>query len=380
MTAGTKGTAPRAVDDAEGWTQRAGPLPRIAVVLIVTAALTITLAGMRATAEILGPAVLALVLTITVHPVRRVLVRWGWPDWVISLVVVVTVYLMLLAVTLAIGYSIGRLAVLVPEYVPDLEDAVANTTEWLQDRGVGGDQVDALTNAFDFGSVVPLIGSIFGAAASVLSDLFFIVTLALFMAFDTRGTQRVFARLWDRRPYFVDALTHFTRGTRTYMAVSATFGFIVAVIDGVALELLGVPGAFVWAVLAFVTNFIPNIGFVLGLIPPAILGLLEGGPSLMLAVLAVYSVINVVIQSIIQPRIVGDAVGLSPTITMLSLVFWAWVLGPLGALLAVPLSLLVRALLIEADPRAAWALPLVSGRLPPEPAPEPAPVATDDEA
>jgi predicted PurR-regulated permease PerM len=83
----------------------------------------------------------------------------------------------------------------------------------------------------------------------------------------------------------------------------------------------------------------------------------------MLGVLAVYSVINVVIQSIIQPRYVGDAVGLTPTITMLSLVFWAWAIGPLGALLAVPLSLLARALLIEADPEAAWALPLVSGRV-----------------
>ena len=75
---------------------------------------------------------------------------------------------------------------------------------------------------------------------------------------------------------------------------------------------MGLPGAFAWAVLAFVTNFIPNIGFVIGVIPPAIIGLLEGGPSMMLAVIAVYSVINVVIQSIIQPRVVGDNVGLTP--------------------------------------------------------------------
>ena len=90
--------------------------------------------------------------------------------------------------------------------------------------------------------------------------------------------------------------------------------------------------------------------------------------------LAVYSVINVVIQSIIQPRYVGDAVGLTPTITMLSLVFWAWLLGPLGALLAVPLSLLARALLVEADPDARWVMPLVSGADDPEPEPEPPPV------
>ncbi len=262
-----------------------------------------------------------------------------------------------------------------------MEESLASAGDWLEDHGVGSDQVEALTGAVDFGSLVTVAGNVFSAAAGILSDLFFIVTLALFMAFDTKATQRVFESLRDRKPHLVDALANFTRATRTYMGVSAGFGFIVAVIDGVALYLMGVPGAFVWAVLAFVTNFIPNIGFVIGLIPPAILGLLEGGPHLMLGVLLVYSVINVVIQSIIQPRYVGDAVGLTPTITMLSLVFWAWALGPLGALLAVPLSLLMRALLIEADPRAAWALPLVSGRVPPpEPPPEPAAEASEPAA
>ena len=124
---------------------------------------------------------------------------------------------------------------------------------------------------------------------------------------------------------------------------------------------MGVPGAFIWAVLAFVTNFIPNIGFVIGVIPPAIIGLLEGGPAMMIGVIVVYSVINVVIQSVIQPRYVGDAVGLSPTLTFLSLIFWTWVLGPLGALLAVPMSLFFRAILVEADPAAAWMRPLISG-------------------
>ena len=92
------------------------------------------------------------------------------------------------------------------------------------------------------------------------------------------------------------------------MAVTSGFGFIVAILDGIALVVMGVPGAFVWAVLAFVTNFIPNIGFVIGVIPPAFIALLEGGPGLMIAVIVAYSVINFLIQSVIQPRVVGDTV------------------------------------------------------------------------
>jgi predicted PurR-regulated permease PerM len=134
------------------------------------------------------------------------------------------------------------------------------------------------------------------------------------------------------------------------------------VIDTALLWAMGVPGAFVWGVLAFVTNFIPNIGFVIGLVPPALIGLLEGGPSLMLAVIVVYCVVNVVIQSIIQPRFVGNAVGLSTSLTFLSLVFWTWVLGPLGALLAIPMSLFFKAVLVEADPAARWMDGLISGQ------------------
>ena len=114
-----------------------------------------------------------------------------------------------------------------------------------------------------------------------------------------------------------------------------------------------------WGLLAFVTNYIPNVGFLIGLVPPALLALLEGGPELMISVIVAYSVINFVIQSVIQPKVVGDKVGLSTTLTFLSLVFWAWVLGPLGALLAVPLSLCAKALLIDVDPSTRWLNPLI---------------------
>jgi predicted PurR-regulated permease PerM len=348
-------------------------LPRAALVLLVAACLTVTLAGVRATSSLVGPAVLALVLTVTVHPIRRHLVRRGWPEWLVSLTAVVAVYLLLLGVTVSVVYAVGRLAALVPLYSDSVGHDLAHAGTWLGDRGMGRDQVAKMIDTLDVGKLVTIASDLFGAVLGVASDLFFIVTVALFMAFDTTRTQRVLDQVRTTKPDLVEALASFAHGTRTYMAVSAGFGLIVAVIDGIALALMGVPGAFVWAVLAFVTNFIPNIGFVIGIIPPAIIGLLEGGPGLMLAVLAVYSVINVVIQSIIQPRYVGDAVGLTPTITMLSLVFWAWALGPLGALLAVPLSLLMRALLIEADPGARWALPLVSGRLAdtePDPGPD----------
>jgi AI-2 transport protein TqsA len=356
------------VDDAAPDVPRRPGLPRLAMVAIVAGSLVLVLAGARATAGIIGPAFLALVLTITVHPVRRALVRRRVPDWLVAVAVVLSVYLLLVSVSLALVVSAGRLAELLPQYKDEFSTYTDQLTTWLSSLGVTTDQAGSIGKAVDPSSLVAVIGGAFNAVLDVLSSFFFIVTVALMMAFDTGGVERVMGVVRTTRPHLVDAVTSFAHGTRVYMGVAAGFGFIVAVIDGIALYVMGVPGAFIWAVLAFVTNFIPNIGFVIGVIPPAIIGLLEGGPALMIGVIVVYSVINVVIQSVIQPRYVGDAVGLSPTITLLSLIFWAWALGAIGALLAVPFSLFMRAILIEADPSVHWVLPILSGRLPKEPA------------
>src|SRR4029079_10925154 len=144
----------------------------------------------------------------------------------------------------------------------------------------------------------------------------------------------------------------------------------------IALTLIGVPLPVVWGLFSFITNYVPNIGFVIGLIPPALLGVLEGGPWTMLAVIAVYCVINVIIQSVIQPKVVGDVVGLTATLSLVSLIFWTWVIGPLGAILAIPLTVLAKAVLLDMDPRAHWLSVLVSpgspAASPPRPAPAPA--------
>ena len=207
------------------------------------------------------------------------------------------------------------------------------------------------------GQVLTAVSGLLGIAGLVSLLMF---TL-LFMAADaSRFVGYLRTSVAVDRPQIVEAFESFATTTRSYFVVSTVFGLIVAVLDVVALLILGIPLALVWGVLSVITNYIPNIGFVLGVIPPALLGLLQGGWSTALAVVVIYAAINIVIQSVIQPRFVGDAVGLSATLTFLSLVFWAWVFGPIGALLAVPMSLLAKALLVDIDQSTRWAAPLIS--------------------
>ncbi len=126
---------------------------------------------------------------------------------------------------------------------------------------------------------------------------------------------------------------------------------------------MGIPLPILWGLLSFITNYIPYIGFWRGLIPPALLGLREGGPGTMLAVIGVYAVCNFIVQTLIQPKFVGDTADISVTLTVLALVFWGWVLGPLGAFLAIPLTLLVKAVLIDIDPATRWVDSLITSKV-----------------
>jgi AI-2 transport protein TqsA len=334
---------------------------RTSRLLLTLAAGVVVIAGLMAAKDIVGPLVLALSLTIVFHPLRVRFER-RLPSWAASILVLVCAYVLILALIVSLVVAVGRLAVLIPTYASELNSYVQDVGGWLENAGVGSDQVAAATDAADSGRLVGLATDVLSSVLAIMSNLFFLVALLLFLAFDSAQVGRLAAGARDQHAAFVDAMTSFAHGTRSYLAVTTIFGLIVAVVDTALLWMLGVPGAFVWGVLAFVTNFIPNIGFVIGLVPPALIALLEGGPGLMLAVIVIYSVVNVIIQSVIQPKVVGNAVGLSTTLTFVSLVFWAWILGPLGALLAVPMSLFFKAVLVEMDPGASWVAPLVSGR------------------
>jgi len=345
----------------------AAALPRGLMILLGLAAATITIAGLRSISSIAAPVFLALMLTIGVHPLRGWLERKGMRGWLATITMIVTVYLVLFGLFLSLVLAVARFATLLPQYRDELGTVVDSAVEWLKGFGVGTEQIDVLTRAVDPGQFVGFVGDLLGGLLGVLSDLFFIVTLLLFLALDAAWFPGRLNEVAQRRGGVVTALQSFAHGTRRYLVVSTIFGLIVAVFDTGLLYLLAIPVPLLWGMLAFITNYIPNIGFVIGVVPPAILGLLENGATGLLSVLVGYSAINVVIQSFIQPKFVGDAVGLSTSMTFISLVFWAWVFGALGALLAIPLSLLTKALLVDVDPGSAWLRPLLAGSSP-EPA------------
>lgn len=273
--------------------------------------------------------------------------------------------MVLLAMAGVLTISAVQLGSLVPSYTREIQALLVDAQNFAVAKGVSNEQLDRAIESFDPQRIIGIAQSLLGGVIGVFSGLFLIVVLLLAMCLDAPATARILSTSEDRRPAVVTALDIFAHKTRRYLIVSTVFGLINAVLNVLALTVIGVPLPLLWGVLALIANYIPNIGFVLSLMPPAALALLDGGVKQMLLVIAAYTAINVVTQSFILPKFLGDAVGLSTTMTFISLIVWTFVLGPLGAVLAIPLSLLTKALLIDSDPAAKWAAALVSNRPPP---------------
>ncbi|MHC1562543.1 AI-2E family transporter [Actinomycetospora sp. C-140] len=303
----------------------------------------------------------AVVVVVVVHPLQARWQRAGWPSWATVLGLLVAVYGVVLALSATVVFSLARLATLLSGYTAEANALLNSALATLAGYGVGPEQLRALISGLDTQRFVPIVTGLLRGVGGLAGNLLFLLSLLLFLVIESTGIGDRLERLGPRRA----ALSRFAHGTRRFITVTTMIGLITGAVDAVILWWLGIPVAVLWGVLVFVTNYIPYLGFWIGAAPPAILALLVARPPLLVAVIVVFLVVNFVLTSLVQPYYVGDAVDLSISLVLISLVFWAWLLGPVGAVLAVPLTLFVKCLLVDDDPSAQWVQALVGAKPPP---------------
>ncbi|MEO3782396.1 AI-2E family transporter [Actinocorallia sp. B10E7] len=336
------------------------------LVLMGLASAALVLTFLRTASAWAAPAALALMLTIAVHPIRDRLARMGAPEWARFLVPLLVILVFLGAMGLALAVSVSQLISLLPRYSTQVVNIGNDVTALLARIGVDTSHLTRQIGELNPANLVPVLQTFLNGVMSVSSTGVLLVTLLVAMCLDATALGHQLTVLESDKPDLVRAMRSIVRDTYSYLKVSTIFGFLMAALDVIVLYILDVPLPLLWGLLAFIANYIPTIGFLLALIPPALLTLLIAGPAKAIAVVVAYLVINFVTQSLLLPKFLGGAVGLSVTLTMLSLIVWTSVLGPLGAILAVPLTLMVRALLLDIDPGKAWAGRLLTGA-PPNP-------------
>jgi AI-2 transport protein TqsA len=339
-------------------------LPRGLLIILGIAGTLVAALGVRAFSDVFAPVFLGLVLSVTVQPLRRLPARRGLPGWVGTLLSLIAVYAIVAALLFILAISGVQLAGLLEDYAPQFQAFLANVNESLEKAGFDTSELQALTAQADPGKLIDFATELLGGVAGILSSVSFLVLLLFFTVTDAGTFTANLARISPAGQRLADAFVLFAHGSRRYLAVATVFGLVVALLDVVGLVILDIRYAWLWGLLAFVTNYIPNVGFLIGLLPPTIIALLDHNAATALAVVVIYTVINVILQSVIQPRVVGNTVGLSGTLSFLSLILWTSILGGVGALLAVPASLFVKALFVDVDPDRGWVNPLLSSSAP----------------
>lgn len=333
-------------------------VPRLLLLLVGMGMGWITLQGLREIQSLLAPTLLAVTLVVTVYPLVPFLTRRGVPRLAAALAAMFAVYGVLAGLMYSVYYCLAQLVETMPGYQNRFEKLWADAEAALAERGISEETTNwsfqNLGEYIDPARILSYGSGILSSLAGVSSLAMLVLLVTMFVAMDTASIPERMQLLKRSKPNLASGFDHFAKGVRSYWVVSTVFGLIVAVLDYIALLILGVPLALTWALFSFVTNYIPNVGLVIGMIPPALLGLFSGGVYTMLWVIVAYVALNTIVQTFIQPKFVGDAVGITATASFLSLILWAYVLGPLGALLAVPMTLMVKTLLVDLDPAARW--------------------------
>lgn len=340
---------------AATWRRGLANFPQPLAIITGVVLAIVGLIALQQIAPFVTPVFLGLNLVLAIAPFFHWMMRKRVPKVLAGVIAALTVYFLLMLFVALLVWSVALLIQELPKYGAQFNDLYRSLLEWLAGFGVTQDTLlSQLQGLFNPAQIVSLLQGLMGNFGSVLSLLATLLVVIFFLFFDAITFEPRMERVRLDRPQIGSAFDSFSQGVSRYWIVTTIFGLIVAVIDVVALEILGVPLALVWGVFSFLTNYIPNIGFVIGMIPPVLMALLANGWVNALIVLAVWSIINFVIQSLIQPKFAGEAVGVTPTVSFLSLLVWAYALGPVGALLALPATLLVKAVLVDANPNARW--------------------------
>jgi AI-2 transport protein TqsA len=239
-----------------------------------------------------------------------------------------------------LGLSGTRLIQALPEYQDRAEALLRGLESWMIARGIQPDQVLSL-ELVNPGRLLGLAAGFMSGLGKVLSQVLLLLLIVGFFLAE-RG-------LHDRTLRPGGTVARVARDVRQYLVITTLTGLGFSILVYLIMLIVGTDLALVWAVLAFVMNFVPNVGIILALVPPVILTLLELGWQRALVILAAFVMLNFVVDNLVKPRFLRSGLDVPPLLGLLSLVVWAYLLGPTGAVLALPLTIAVRRMLEDAS-------------------------------
>ena len=305
----------------------------------------IVILGMRYAAVILNPIFVALFVVMGLSPVLDWMRRKGVPAWLTITIVLVGFLAIAGAFTAVMISYVGQLDARLAVYQDNLSRIFSDIEAWFAGHGV--DSSGFVSNILTPEKIMGYISSLLGSVLDALSNIFLMIMVVVFMLSQVYSFPRKTYTRLKLSKRFEESFRKFGEVTRSYLFTKGWLAAIAAVISTAVYYAFGVDFALLWGMVFFILSFIPNLGFIISVIPPFAVTLLEAGFTRAAVLVAVIVALNAIVDNMIAPRFMGRSVGLTTLAVFLSLVFWAWVLGPVGALISIPLTLMINLLFLE---------------------------------
>ena len=309
-------------------------------VLLGIASIIIIAAGMKLAAPLVNIILVSILVALTVMPLINWLIKKGVPKVLSLLITILVLIIVITFLAMMLSVAVVGIADKVPQYEQNLESFKNKTIEFLSQFDIDASALfhDKFYNPeelvrFATEFISGLIATFSNFAVVFLFVIFIIIDMADLRYRIHKGEKKIEKGLLK--------LAELADEIRRYVSISAFTGFLTALGNLVLLLIIGVDFPFLWAFLSFLFSFVPNIGFILSVIPPAFLALAELGLTEAIIVVVGFIIINAIVENIIKPKYMGEELNLSLTVIFISLIAWSWILGPIGAVLAIPLTISV---------------------------------------
>lgn len=321
--------------------------------VITIAAVVVIIFGMQAAKVLLVPFLLAIFFAlITVKPMLWLQAR-RVPSVLAAIAVVFGLMLFLAVVGSIVGTSIGAFTAALPGYQEQLNSLMQGSVQFVQ-RFVDDDI--SLANLMEFvdpGRAMGMAATLLNAMRGVLTNVFLIFFTMVFILLEVSSVQVKALAAFGRGPDSFHRASLFLQNLGRYLGIKTAVSMVTGLIVGVMTWAIGLDFPLLWGMLAFLLNYIPTIGSIIAAVPAVMLALIQLGPAEAATTAMGFVGINLVFGNIIEPRLMGFGVGISPLVIFVGLIFWGWVFGPVGMLLSVPLTMTLK-LALESDERTQW--------------------------
>lgn len=317
--------------------------------VVSLAAVVIILSGLIAAKVIVIPILLAIFIAILAAPFLAWLQEKGLSSAISLISVLLVLVVMMTLLGLLISSSLNDFMSNLPMYEDKFRTVISSGLSLVHAQGIDISN-ESIAGLIDPGKMAQFASSVVKGLGSVLTNGFMILLLVIFMLLEISVLPQKLQAIHS------DASSHakeFLYNVKQYMLIKSIFSFFTGIFVYVSLLYIGLDYALLWGVLAFLLNFIPNIGSIIAAIPALILALVQLGFIAALEVALVFLVVNIVLGSVLEPKYMGKGLGLSTLVVFISLIFWGWVFGPVGMLLSIPLTIMIK-LGLQVNPQTKW--------------------------